>query len=359
MGDQGETRTIRFASAIIATGSDAVDPYFLFEGGWVEGAELVGRDPRIVGSTGALALPTLPKSMLVVGGGVIGLELATVYSALGAQVDIVEKRDRLLAGADRDFVQVWRRKNQQRVRRVLLNSELCGIRKVEQGLEITFRGEGHEPTVYDLILMAMGRTPNGNQIGASEAGIRLDDRGYIEVDLQMRTNVAHIFAVGDIVGTPMLAHKAAHQGHVAAEAAAGRPTHFDARVVPVVAYTDPEIAWVGVTVEGAMQSGQRVRQAVFPWQGSGRAVANGREEGMTKLLIDEATGRVVGGGIVGTQAGDLVGELALAIEMGCHPADLAKTIHPHPTLCESVGLAAAVYDGACTELPRPRRSSAR
>jgi dihydrolipoamide dehydrogenase len=344
----GETRLIRFAHAIIAAGSEAVDPYLVL--GSAEGASLVGADPRIVDSTGALALPTLPKRMLVVGGGVIGLELATVYSALGAEVDIVEKGEQLMAGADRDFVRVWTRRN-RRIRRILLSTVVSGMKKREHGLEISFRGQAQEPIEYDLILVATGRTPNGNRIGATEAGVRVGERGFIEVDSQMRTNVSHLFAVGDIVGAPMLAHKATHQGHVAAEAAAGLPSHFDARVIPDVAYTDPEIAWVGVTVEGAKQRAQRVRELVFPWQASGRAVASGREEGMTKLLIDEVSERVVGGGFVGTHAGDLIGELALAIEMGCHPADLAKTIHPHPTLCESTGLAAAIHEGACTELP--------
>ncbi|HYQ02217.1 MAG TPA: dihydrolipoyl dehydrogenase [Polyangiaceae bacterium] len=349
-GDQGESKFIRFAHAIIAAGSEALDPFALL--GSAEGAALVGADPRIVDSTGALALPTLPKRMLVVGGGVIGLELATVYAALGAEVDIVEKADRLMAGADRDFVRVWTRSNQKRIRRILLGTVVSALKKTPHGLEVGFRGQAQEPAEYDLILVAAGRTPNGNLIGAAAAGVRVSERGFIEVDSQMRTNVPHIFAVGDIVGAPMLAHKATHQGHVAAEVAAGLPAHFDARVIPEVAYTDPEIAWVGVTVEGAKQRGQSVRELLFPWQASGRAVATGRDEGMTKLLIDEATERVVGGGIVGTHAGDLVGELALAIEMGCHPTDLAKTIHPHPTLCESLGLAAAIHASACTELPK-------
>jgi len=347
---QGESKLIRFAHAIIAAGSEAVEPLALL--GSAEGAESAFADPRIVDSTGALALPTLPKRMLVVGGGVIGLELATVYAALGAEVDIVEKADRLMAGADRDFVRVWTRSNQKRIRRILLGSVVSALKKTPRGLEVGFRGQVQEPTEYDLILVAAGRTPNGNLIGAAEAGVRVTERGFIEVDSQMRTNVPHIFAVGDIVGPPMLAHKATHQGHVAAEVAAGLTAHFDARVIPEVAYTDPEIAWVGVTVEGAKQRGQSVRELLFPWQASGRAVASGRDEGMTKLLIDEATERVVGGGIVGTHAGDLVGELALAIEMGCHATDLAKTIHPHPTLCESLGLAASIHDGACTELPK-------
>lgn len=343
LGPSTQTCSIRFAHAIIAAGSEALSP-----------ATLLGcsADPRIVDSTGALALPSIPKRMLVVGGGVIGLELATVYAALGAAVDIVEKGDRLMAGADRDFVRVWSRKNERCIRRVLLGTVVSAVTSRPEGVEVSFCGRVQEPSEYDLILVAVGRTPNGHQIGASEAGVRVSQRGFIEVDSQMRTNVSHIFAVGDIVGAPMLAHKATHQGHVAAEAAAGLRAHFDARVIPEVAYTDPEIAWVGVTVEEAKQRGQRVRQVVFPWQASGRAVATGRDEGMTKLLIDERSERVVGGGIVGSHAGDLIGELALAIEMGCHPADLAKTIHPHPTLCESLALAAALQQGVCTELPK-------
>jgi dihydrolipoamide dehydrogenase len=350
VGAAGQVESIHFAHAIIAAGSEAMNPHAFL--GAVEGANPTEADPRIVDSTGALALPSLPKRMLVVGGGVIGLELATVYAALGAAVDIVEKADRLMAGADRDFVRVWSRRNAERMGRVMLNTVVSAIAKRAEGLAVTFRGQVQDTAEYDLILVATGRTPNGNRIGAAEAGVRVSERGFIEVDSQMRTNVPHVFAVGDIVGAPMLAHKATHQGHVAAEAAAGLPAHFDARVIPEVAYTDPEIAWAGVTVEGATRRGQRVRQAVFPWQALGRAVATGRDEGMTKLLIDEVTQRVVGGGVVGTHAGDLIGELALAIEMGCHPTDLAKTIHPHPTLGESLGLAAALHEGVCTELPK-------
>ncbi len=347
-GNDGESQTIHFKNAIIAVGSRAVDPFAVFEG--VEGADLVREDPRIVDSTGALALPAIPKRLLVVGGGVIGLELATVYAALGAQVDVVEKGERLLAGADPDLVAVWSKHNKKLLRNLWLNTVVSAIKKHPDGLELTFSGQSQEPRVYDLILVAVGRMPNGKAIGAERAGVDVDERGFIDVDSQMCTNVPHIFAVGDIVRGPMLAHKATHQGHVAAEAAAGRRAHFDARVVPEVAYTDPEIAWVGVTEESANQSGRRVRRAVFPWVASGRAWANGRSEGFTKLLVDDVTGRVVGGGIVGTHAGDLIGELALAIEMGCHPEDLAKTIHPHPTLCESIGLAAAVAREGCTEL---------
>jgi len=348
----GDSLSIRFASAIIAAGSEAVDPFELFEKTKVDGAALVANDPRIVDSSGALALPTLPRRMLVVGGGVIGLELATVYSTLGAAVDVVEKGDRLLAGADPDLVAVWTKHNRKRFGRVLRSTVVSGLSPDQNGIQVAFRGESSPPpAAYDLILVAVGRTPNGHKIGAARAGINVSERGFVQVDGQMRTNVPHIFAVGDVVGDPMLAHKATHQGHVAAEAAAGRPAHFDARAIPEVAYTDPEIAWVGVSEELARESGRKLRRAVFPWSASGRALANGRAEGFTKLLVDDATERVVGGGIVGTHAGDLIGELALAIEMGCHPADLEKTIHPHPTLCESLGLAAAVQEGVCTDLP--------
>jgi len=350
-GSSSEGSTIQFAHAVIATGSEAVDPFLLFERSQVEGAAAIGKDPRIVDSTGALDLPAIPRSMLVIGGGVIGLELATVYAALGADVDIVEKGDRLLSTADRDLVDVWTRRNAQRMRSISSNTVVSAIKNSGHSLEVAFRGTRSDCASYDLILVAVGRTPNGNRLDATRAGVLVGENGFIPVDSQMRTNVPHIFAVGDVVAGPMLAHRASHQGHVAAEAAAGLPTHFDARVIPEVAYTDPEIAWVGVTEESARQSGRTVRRAVFPWIAAGRAIAHGRSEGLTKLLVDQATGRVVGGGIVGTHAGDLIGELGLAIEMGCHPTDLQKTIHPHPTLCESIGLAASVYEGSCTELP--------
>ena len=348
---RGAPRTVRFANAIIAAGSVALDPFEFLRKTNVEGAALLVNDPRIIDSTGALALTTLPNRMLVVGGGVIGLELATVYAAFGSQVDVVEKSDRLLAGADRDLVDVWSRRNAGRIRSISLDTVVSAITARSDGLEVHFRG-ARELAIYDSILIAVGRTPNGNKIGAEAAGVLVSDRGFITVDAQMRTNVPHIFAIGDLVSGPMLAHKASHQGHVAAEAAAGLAASFDARVIPEVAYTDPEIAWVGLTEERARQSGRAVRRAVFPWLASGRALASGRSEGFTKLIIDEETERLVGGAIVGTHAGELVGELALAIEMGCHSVDLEKTIHPHPTLSESLSFAAAVHEGICTELPR-------
>jgi dihydrolipoamide dehydrogenase len=334
--------TVRFKSAIVAAGSQAARLPFLPE------------DPRIVDSTGALELNAVPKRMLVIGGGIIGLEMGTVYSTLGARLDVVEMLDGLMLGADRDLVAVWQKKNAARFDRVMLGSKTTKAAAAKDGVRVEI--EGQEPKTYELVLVSVGRVPNGKRIGADKAGIRVDERGFIPVDSQMRTNMPHIYAIGDIAGNPMLAHKASHQGHVAAEAAAGQKSHFDARVVPSVAYTDPEIAWVGVTEDEAKKSGAKVGVAKFPWSASGRAIANGRDEGFTKLLFDEETHRIVGGGIVGTGAGDLISEVALAIEMGADATDIGKTIHPHPTLSESVGFAAEHYEGACTELlPRRRK----
>jgi len=341
----GQKKVVRFGSAIIAAGSQAVKLPFIPE------------DPRIVGSTGALELKNVPKKMLVLGGGIIGLEMATVYSALGARIDVVEMLDGLMPGADRDLVRVWDKMNAKRFDRVMLATKTVKVEALKAGIKVWFEGEQApaEPQVYDLVLVAAGRAPNGRKIGAENAGVVVTERGFIEVDKQMRTNVPHIFAIGDIVGQPMLAHKAVHEGHVAAEAAAGHKSFFDATVIPSVAYTDPEIAWVGVTEDEARKAGRKVGKAVFPWAASGRAIANGRDEGFTKILVDEETHRVIGGGIVGTHAGDLIGELALAIEMGCDPEDIGKTIHPHPTLGESIGMAAEVFEGVCTDLMPPRR----
>jgi dihydrolipoamide dehydrogenase len=295
--------------------------------------------------------------MLVIGGGIIGLEMATVYSSLGARVDVVEMQDALMLGADRDLVKVWQKFNEKRFDAVMLKSKTVKAQATEAGIEVTFEGgqAPPQPKVYDLVLSAVGRTPNGGRIGADRAGVQVTERGFIEVDSQMRTNVPHIFAIGDLVGQPMLAHKAVHEGHVAAEAAAGQKSHFDARVIPSVAYTDPEIAWVGVTEDEAKAQGVKLGRAVFPWSASGRAIANGREEGFTKLLFDEQTHRIVGGAIVGTHAGDMIGELALAIEMGADAADIGRTIHPHPTLGETIGMAAELFEGVCTDLPPPRK----
>jgi len=341
----GEKKVVRFAKAIIAAGSQAVRLPFIPE------------DPRIVDSTGALDLKSVPKKMLVIGGGIIGLEMATVYSALGSRLEVVEMQDGLMAGADRDLVRVWEKMNNKRFDRVMLRTKTVKVDALKEGIRVTFEGEQApaEPQVYDFVLVATGRAPNGKRIDADKAGVTVTDRGFIEVDSQMRTNVPHIFAIGDIVGQPMLAHKAVHEGHVAAEAAAGHKSHFDALVIPSVAYTDPEIAWVGVTEDDAKKQGRRVGKARFPWTASGRAIANGRDEGFTKLIVDEETHRVIGGAIVGTHAGDLISELALAIEMGADAEDIGRTIHPHPTLGESIGMVAEVFEGVCTDLMPARK----
>ncbi|OJX03761.1 MAG: dihydrolipoyl dehydrogenase [Burkholderiales bacterium 70-64] len=342
----GEKTVVRFEQAIIAAGSMPVRLPFLPE------------DPRIVDSTGALALAAVPKKMLVIGGGIIGLEMATVYSTLGARIDVVEMLDGLMPGADRDLVKTWQKYNEKRFDRVMLRTRTVRAEASDAGIAVWFEGENapEGPQTYDLVLSAVGRAPNGSKIGAERAGVAVSERGFIEVDGQMRTSVPHIFAIGDVVGQPMLAHKATHEGHVAAEAAAGEKSFFDARVIPSVAYTDPEIAWVGVTEDEAKAKGLALEKAAFPWSALARAVANGREEGSVKLLFDGQTHRLAGAAIVGTHAGDMIGELALAIEMGADAVDLGRTIHPHPTLGESIGLAAEVAEGVCTELlPRRKR----
>ena len=343
-GKQGE-RTLSFANAIIAAGSQAAKLPFLPE------------DPRIVDSTGALELRSRPKRLLVIGGGIIGLEMGTVYSTLGARLDVVEMLDGLMLGADRDLVGVWQKFNAGRFDNILLKTKTARAEATPKGIKVWFEGEKapKEPQLYDMVLVSVGRAPNGKVIGAEAAGVAVGERGFIQVDSQMRTNIAHIYAIGDIAGQPMLAHKAVHEGHVAAEAAAGLKSHFDARVVPSVAYTDPEIAWVGLTEDEAKKAGTKVGVAKFPWAASGRAIANARDEGFTKLIFDHETHRIVGGGIVGTGAGDLISELALAVEMGADATDIGKTIHPHPTLGESVGMAAELFEGVCTDLPPQRK----
>ncbi len=338
------TRTVRFEQAIIAAGSQAVKLPFIPE------------DPRIVDSTGALELRQVPARMLVIGGGIIGLEMATVYSTLGSRIDVVEMLDGLMPGADRDLVKVWQKHNAARFDRIMLKTKTVSVEPKAEGVWVGFEGEQAPPAAerYDMVLVSVGRSPNGHKIGADRAGVAVDARGFIAVDRQMRTNMPHIFAIGDIVGQPMLAHKAVHEGHVAAEAASGLKSFFDAHVIPSVAYTDPEIAWVGLTEDEAKKAGRKLKKGLFPWSASGRAIANGRDEGSTKLLFDEETHRVVGGGIVGTHAGDLIGEIALAIEMGADAVDIGKTIHPHPTLGESIGMAAEAAEGHCTDLP-PRK----
>ncbi len=341
----GEKKRIRFQKCIIAAGSAAVRLPF------------VPDDPRVVDSTGALELRQLPRRLLVIGGGIIGLEMATVYSTLGARVDVVEVLDALMQGPDRDLVGVWEKQNAHRFDRIMLKTRTVAVDARPDGLWVHFEGE-HAPAQaerYDMILQAAGRRPNGHAIAAEKAGVAVDERGFIAVDGQMRSNVAHIHAIGDIVGQPMLAHKAVHEGHVAAEAAAGRKSHFDASVIPSVAYTDPEVAWVGVTESEAKASGRKVGVGKFPWAASGRAIANGVEYGLTKLIFDDESGRIVGGAIVGPNAGDMIGELVLAIEMGADAIDIAKTIHPHPTLGETMGMAAEVFEGVCTDLPAARK----
>jgi dihydrolipoamide dehydrogenase len=357
----GAKKVVSFKNAIIAAGSQAVRLPFMPE------------DPRVVDSTGALALKEVPKRMLILGGGIIGLEMGTVYSTLGARLDVVEMMDGLMQGADRDLVKIWQKMNAPRFDNIMLNTKTVGAKATSAGIEVTFAaavegGAVPAPQTYDLVLQAVGRTPNGKKIAADKAGVEVSERGFIPVNIQMRTNVPNIFAIGDIVGQPMLAHKAVHEAHVAAEVIAGElqgnkelaAAAFNARVIPSVAYTDPEVAWVGLTEDEAKAKGIKVKKGLFPWTASGRAIANGRDEGVTKLLFDDSPeahghGKILGGGMVGTHAGDMIGEIALAIEMGADAVDIGKTIHPHPTLGESIGMAAEVAHGSCTDLPPAKR----
>jgi dihydrolipoamide dehydrogenase len=338
-------KLIRFEKAVIAVGSQSVRlPAFPWD------------DERIMDSTGALELKDVPKKLLVVGGGIIGLEMATVYAALGSEVTIVEFMDQLIPGADADLVKPLAKRLASRVKGIHLKTKVVEAKASKKGIEVSYEGESiPETTLFDRVLVSVGRSPNGNKIGADKAGVAVTERGFINVDTQMRTNVQHIFAIGDLVGQPMLAHKATHEAKVAAEVAAGMKTHFDARVIPSVAYTDPEIAWVGVTEREAKEKGLKIGVGKFPWAASGRAIGIDRTEGFTKLLFDEETHRVVGGGIVGPHAGDLISEIALAIEMGSEAADIGLTIHPHPTLSESVGMAAEAYEGTITDLYMPKK----
>jgi len=342
---QGSKKIVQFKNAIIAAGSSVVKLPFIPE------------DPRIIDSTGALELRQIPKKMLVLGGGIIGLEMGTVYSTLGTRLDVVEMMDGLMQGADRDMVKVWQKINAHRFDNIYLKTKTVAVEAKADGIYVSFEGEGapKTPVRYDSVLTSVGRSPNGKKIAAENAGVAVTDRGFIEVDKQMRTNVPHIFAIGDIVGQPMLAHKAVHEGHVAAKACAGQKAFFDATVIPSVAYTDPEIAWVGETEDSLKAAGRAFKKGLLPWSASGRAIANGRDEGFTKLLIDDSTGRIIGGAIVGTHAGDLISEICLAIEMGADSVDIGKTIHPHPTLGESIGLSAEAADGHCTDLPPVKR----
>ena len=345
----GTQKIVRFAKATIAAGSRVVKLPFIPE------------DPRIVDSTGALELRQVPKKMLIIGGGIIGLEMGTVYSSLGARLDVVEMMDGLMQGADREAVKVWQKYNAHRFDNVYINTKTVAVEAKDDGIYVTFEKANEQSTApaeaqrYDMVLVAVGRAPNGLLIDADKAGVAVTERGFINVDAQMRTNVPHIFAIGDIVGQPMLAHKAVHEAHVAAEAAHGEKAFFDVRQIPSVAYTDPEVAWAGLTEDQAKAQNLNYGKSVFPWQASGRAIANGRDEGFTKLIFDNDTGRILGGTIVGTGAGDLISEICLAIEMGADAIDIGKTIHPHPTLGESVGMAAEVFKGTCTDVPPQRK----
>ncbi len=341
----GGSVTVEFDHCIIACGSSAVKiPAFPND------------DPRLIDSTGALALEEVPKRMLIIGGGIIGLEMATVYATLGSRIDIVELQDGLIPGCDRDLVKPLQKRLENKVERILLKTRVEEIKPLESGLKVTFGGDDAPgPETYDKVLVAVGRTPNGKLIGAENAGVEVDERGFIPVDQHMRTNVPHIFAIGDVVGNPMLAHKATHEAKVAAEVIAGLPALFDPLTIPSVAYTDPEIAWMGLTETEAKEKGIAYEKAVFPWTASGRAIGVGRDEGFTKLLFDPDTRRILGAGIVGVNAGELIGETVLALEMGADAEDIGLTIHPHPTLNESIGMAAEVAEGACTDLPPQRR----
>ncbi|WP_105405284.1 dihydrolipoyl dehydrogenase [Neorhizobium sp. T7_12] len=337
-----KTAEIAFRNCIVAAGSSAVR------------LPMLPDDPRVVTSTGALRLESVPKRMLVIGGGIIGLEMATVYSALGSRVDVVERLDSLLAGVDRDLVAIWLKQNGHRFDRIMTATTVKAASAKKDGIEVSISGKVNETVAYDLVLQAPGRTPNGDQLGLEAAGLPTE-KGFITVNREMRTAVGHIFAIGDIVGQPMLAHKAVHQGHVAAEVAAGHKAGFDTDLVPSVCYTSPEIAWVGMTEERATRDALKVKVAKFPWAASGRAIANGADYGMTKLIFSEETGRIIGGAIIGPGAGDMIGEVCLAIEMGADAMDIGRTIHPHPTLGETIGVAADVALGVCTDLPPARR----
>jgi len=341
--DGDKKRRVTFKQCVIAAGSEPV--------------KLPGYpdDPRIIDSTGALELD-LPKRMLVVGGGIIGLEMATVYDALGVKVTVVELMDGLVTGCDRDLVRPLEKRISKRYEKIMVKTKVTKVEALKEGLKVTFEGEGApEPQLYDKILLSVGRSPNGKKINAEAAGVTVNERGFIPVDKQQRTNVPHIFAIGDIVGQPMLAHKATHEGKIAAEVAHGEKRYFDARVIPAVAYTDPEIAWVGLTETEAKAKNIPYEKASFPWAASGRSLALGRDDGMTKLLFDKETHRVIGGGTVGPNAGELIAEIALAIEMGCDAHDIGSTIHAHPTLSETIAFSAEVFDGSITDLYIPKK----
>ena len=340
----GKSQRLRFEQCVIATGSEPIVLPFM------------PRDPRVLDSTGALELPENAGRLLVIGGGIIGLEMATVYEALGAKVSVVELTAQLIPGCDADLVKPLEKRLKPRYEQIMLGTKVTAVAAQADGLLVSFKGaQGASTQRYDHVLVAVGRVPNGRALGAEAAGVAVNEGGFIAVDGQQRSNVPHIFAIGDVVGQPMLAHKATHEGKVAAEVAAGQKSHFDARVIPSVAYTDPEIAWAGVTETTAREQGLTVEKTVFPWAASGRSLALGRDEGFTKLLFDPATGRVVGGGIVGPNAGELIAEVALAIEMGADAHDIGLTVHPHPTLSETVAMAAEAYAGTLTDLYLPKK----
>ncbi|WP_363093920.1 NAD(P)/FAD-dependent oxidoreductase [Pseudonocardia sp. 73-21] len=340
----GVSKIVSFDQAIIAAGSEPVRLPFIPD------------DPRVVDSTGALELTDVPARLLVLGGGIIGLEMATVYSELGSAVTVVELMDQLIPEADRDIVAPLAARIGEHYESIRLSTKVTAVRATPAGLVVSFDGTGSAEDTFDKLLVAVGRRPNGGAIGAENAGVAVDERGFIAVDKQQRTSVPHIFAIGDVVGQPMLAHKAVHEGKVAAEVAAGHTVCFDAAVIPSVAYTDPEVAWVGVTEAGAEAGGIAYGKGTFPWAASGRSLSLGRDEGITKVIFDEASGRVIGCGIVGPHAGDLIAEVALAIELGADAADIGLTIHPHPTLSETVAMAAEAFEGTITDLYLPKRT---
>lgn len=341
-GDDGVT-TITFDNAIIAAGSEPVALPFIPE------------DDRVIDSTGALEMKDIPGKMLVLGGGIIGLEMGTVYRSLGSQIDVVEFLDQLVPAADKDIIKVYMKTIKDKFN-VMLETKVTAVEAKDDGLYVTFEGKKApaEPVRYDKVLVAVGRRPNGSLVAAEKAGVTVDERGFISVNKQMQTNVPHIYAIGDLVGQPMLAHKAVHEGHVAAEVISGQKHYFDPRCIPSVAYTEPEIAWVGLTEKEAKEQGVNYEAAVFPWAASGRAIAQAATDGMTKMIFDKDTGRVIGGAIIGTNAGEMLGEIGLAIEMGADAEDVALTIHAHPTLNESIGMAAEVYEGSITDMPNPK-----
>ena len=345
IADDGSAKTVSFEQAIIAAGSEPMTLPFI-----------PTDDPRVIDSTGALELDGVPQRLLVLGGGIIGLEMATVYSELGAKITVVELMDQLIPGADKDIVTPLTKKITKQYENIYLKTKVTAVEATDGGLRVRFEGgAAPETDTFDKVLVAVGRKPSGRLIGAENAGVLVDERGYIQVDKQQRTNVPHIFAIGDIVGQPMLAHKAVHEGKVAAEVTAGKTSFFDAKVIPSVAYTDPEVAWVGITENEARAAGAKYGKGVFPWLASGRSLTLGRDEGITKVIFDESTDRIIGCGIVGPSAGDLIAEAALAIEMGSDAADIGLTVHPHPTLSETIGMAAEAFEGTITDLYLPKK----